>query len=351
MKPSDVVNQLRRYLPRFTSRFTDTRAANVVVSGGVATATNTLTVRDSQVGDMVVIWDSTKSNSIVSVAKSGTTFLLETASAHGMTQGFTKNATLEGFTEAEWNGDFTLRTVASPTTFTITSNNAAIPSPIDGALVEAGDINGSHAVSAVVDANTITFEVPGVADQTTGATLEFAPRVTAVPTPERLDELYTEQGTDDFWLFVVPGDASVSKDRHVLSDALSARATGDDPRTRLTEPYSLFVVANSTSEISATDMMDICRNDLLGPIFNSIMGVRFEQGVCSNKQFRFMPTGHALALYGDSRYMHQYSFENVFDISAGDEFVPDTVALRDLTLNFNYTGGNTLTAHTELPSS
>ncbi len=350
MKPTDVQNHLRRYLPKFTSLFTDTVPATVVVDSGVATATYTTGVRDTKIDEMIVIWDSSSLNAIVSVVKSGTEFTFTTTDVHDLTLGVSRTATLEGFTESVWNDEFELLSVPSPTSFVIRSVNPNVPSPIDGSLVGPGEINGAHGVSAIVGPSAITFNVPGVADQTLDVTLEFAPRIMVVPTVERMDEMYTEHAAGDFWMFVIPGDANASKDRNVLSDGITTRLGGDDPRTRFIEPYSLLVRATVGEQLAAEQVMDICRQELLRPILQSVLGFKFDQGVCDNQSFRFMMTGHHMAEYSGQTYTHEYTFESAFDVTEGDLFVPEHGAFRDLTLNFNYTPAITMTAHTELPS-
>ena len=365
MKIADIINQLRAVLPKYTNYLSEVLTIDsiTVIDGNaliVTTAAHGLpdganiTLKDVEVG-----------TAIDSVSQDGLIFTFTTATDHDLTYGWPEHeyVDLQGFTDADWNDSFYLTGVPNRRTFKVRSTNSLPTLNGNETLQEirSDGINGrySAAVPGVYQSTfplqfPIVFYDPTVAPQTifisddftdgtySGGTISGGHRISGAVTDVRALDQYTEQGLSDLWMFVIPGDATVSKDRSTMSDATSTKSTGVDMRLRLIDNFSLLVVKNTTTDIAGLTALDICRHDLLLPILKALNGTRFATGLSYGTDFKTVFTGHAVADYNEAFLVYKYDFEVVSDLTNDDTVQPeDTRAFRDVDYTLEIGGDDT----------
>jgi len=343
MKITDVVTQMQLVLPKYTDYFSRTiEIASIVSSGkedafplafptvfgqsdGVAIIT-TVEPHGLVTDEGISISNVQQSNAIDSVSKDGLIFTFTTIKDHDLTFEYPGYETvkIDGFSDAEWNGSFKLMAVTDRKTFKVQSVNGLPTLNSAEALLETriDGVNGFHWITST---GTHTFTITGSfndGDYFNGF-VKTPVRIAGSATVERAIEQYTKQGLTDMWMFIVAGDAVVSKNRNIMSDARASIGPYEDIRIRVIDGFSIFIIKNTKNEPSAVNAVDISRHELLGPILRSVLGVSFDTGLSSNENFKTMLTGHNFVDYNRATFLYQYSFEVVYDITSNDASVGD----------------------------
>jgi len=334
MKLTDVVNQLQLVLPKYTDYFSNTLSiANISTSGNTAIISTSVS-HGLVNGQAVTISDVAFNNDITSVSQDGLIFTFGTAVAHDLTLNYPGYETVEinGFTDTNWNGSFSLVAVPNRTSFSVRSTNT-IPT-LNGneyvREVRVDGVNGRYSVTVVAPP---IFTIAGsfIDGVYTGGTVKTAVRIAGSVNIERAIQEYTEQNVNDLWMFVVMADAEVSKSRNAYSDSVATIANGEDVRVRLIDGFSVFIVKNVSQEISAVAAMDIARHDLLSPILKSLYGARFDTGLSGCSDFIAILTSHNFVEYDRATFVYQYTFQITNDMTLDDSVInEDTRAFRDI---------------------
>jgi len=319
MRPSDIVNQLRILLPHYTTRFHDALSiSSISVSSGVGTIV-TSSPHNLLDGEALTLANVEQRTPISTASKEGMIVTFTTSVDHDLTENWHEQITLSGFTDTQWNGTFELNKVPNRRTFSIRSANAA--PAISGSPVlhevRIDGPNGQYSVT-VVDENTLTINTDADDGIYFSGTAASAVRVISAATIERSQEQYDEMEANQYWMFVVPQDAEISKDRTTQSDAVSTQPNGTEIRTRLIDPFSLYVFAPTDQQFAAENALDVCRHDLLTPLTKSLYGARFPSGLSTPMDFRVVLTSHGVYDYTEAYYIHQYDWESVYDLTDGD---------------------------------
>lgn len=359
MKIADIINQLRGVIPKYTDYFSDSLSVlTITASGGTATIV-TSTAHGLSGGENIVLKDVLSKNFITNMTQSGLVFTLTTGADHDLTYGWPEHeyVTLSGFNQTEWNDSFYLLSVPNRRTFTVRSANV-IPGGLQFPLVfpwtwksfsgnehllenRIDGINGRYSVTVI---DPVTLQVTGDFDDGSyvGGSITTNHRIGGAVTEERAIEQYTQQQLDNYWMFVVMGDASISKDRSTYSDATATKSNGNDMRIRLIDNYSLFIIVNVTQDITAINALDVCRHDILLPILRCLNGVRFTSGLTYSGDFKSILTGHNVFGYNRAVFVYRYDFELVMDLTNDDTVAPeDTRAFRDIDYYLTIGGDDT----------
>jgi hypothetical protein len=345
-------------LPKHSNVFT----ANVSISSltqtaGTATAT-TATAHGLAVGDQVNLVGVKTPIVISTLTRSGTVGTLVTATNHDLTEGYSTEVEIAGATEAAFNGTFTILAVSSRTTVTFTMADSGATTATGSPLLLNGanylnQYNGLWQVATVPSTTTFTFTVPAtLASPAAGSPVaKTLPRISAVVSEDIIVDAYTKQPQADAWAFVVLGDVTASKSRHIDSDAVSNLQRGDNFRQQLIQPVTVYVVIPSRDENAARAARDQCE-DLLQPLTKSLVFKAFSTGlnVATRGPLNFV--GHGFAAYHRAWYMHAYEFQQVADLTFEDTVgYDDDVAFRDISLDMRLspgTGTQILTADINL---
>ena len=323
MSPSEIVNQLKAILPRYTDLFTDNIANTaIVVSSGTATAT-TPAAHGLTTGDAITIADAVTPNPIASFTKDGLNFTFTTSAPHDLTLGEQSTVTISGFTDGDWNATFDLKAVPNRNEFTVQSVNADPTLNTNELLNEilVTGINGIFGIT-VTAPTTFTFTTTS-RDTTSTVAIKSNPRVTAVPDIDELTRQYTDQsGPSNLWAFVIFNAVVASKDRSVRSDRTNSKTAADDQRSNYSQSFSVFVVAPTTNQFSALAAMDICYQQLLFPFAKSMVGFKPTSPLSESGVYTVTLLGSANAGYNRAYYIHQYDFEFAFDLTNDDRVEP-----------------------------
>tara|TARA_R110000850_G_scaffold115092_2_gene230093 strand:- start:291 stop:1337 length:1047 start_codon:yes stop_codon:yes gene_type:complete len=348
MRISDVVKQIRAVLPNYTDLFGDAIGiTSITASGNIATVTTT-TAHGLSSGNAVTVAGVETRTPISSASQDGINFVFETGLDHDLTLGWPEHENIElgGFTDANWNTAFALKAVDNRRTFKVMSANTAPTLNGGEYLLEKDRVDGVNGAYSTTVTGANTFTVSGEFNDGTytpvNGSVNLNPRVAVVIDIDRALEEYTKQGVDDYWLFVEPMDAEVSKDRDTYSDATATIANGQDMRTRIIDGFVCYVVAPVTNQIAGEASLDVCRHDLLLPMMRTLYGTKFDTGLTNAADFRTILNGHGVAAYNKAYLVYRYEFQVTMDLTDDDTVLPtETRAFRDI--NYSLDVGRTTT--------
>jgi len=334
IKSETIIQQLQGTLPFYTDYFSEKvlTVSSLSISGTTATATTSiahgLTTGERvaiKEADTVIGIDSLTFTANAGISATGGTVTVTTTTNHNFTEGFGQSVTIADATEADYNGTFSV--VATPNrrtiTYTITTNPT---SPVTGTPVveyrypvNTGGYNGLYEIT-VVDATTFTYTVTqtGLTANARGAIKALnGLRISGAVSQERAIGAYTSQGLNTLWGFVILGDTTTSKDRHVSSDAQNTYGPGDVFRSRVIIPFSLLVMTPSINDIAGRKARDLME-DVKVPLFKSLLRARLTTVLSSNEVYATTYNGDFFLGYVDAYYTHQFQFETVADIVEED---------------------------------
>lgn len=354
MKASEIVMQLWACLPNYTDLFTSTvGVVSIFRSGDVATV-NCSEVHDLEVGDAVYIYGAEDIVDIVSVARYNgldSQALYTVDISHDLTYDITgQEVTISSVVDSGFNGTYELVGVPDRTSFILKTLTTFPATPSSGGFAHGTEnyrkrYDGIYSVAAAPDDDTFTFNLnyPGAGMKNpivSGAEVRAKPRITAVATAERIVDVYTKQNTNDLWAFVILGDVAAAKGRNVDVDGTDRIPKGVQYRQQVTQPFGVYVVVPSSSQIAARGARDICE-DLTRDLFRSLLGHKFDSGFnIGSSQGGVNFVEHGTFAYSQSYYIHLYSFEQVSDLSFEDTVGLDAhVAFRDIELSMFPTVG------------
>jgi len=341
MKIADAVKQIARVLPSLTSKFSSKLSATAVALNGVVTVTTSIPTNLKSSAVIEIISQPTRTP-ITSISKSNTSFTITTGEDHDLTLNYQEEVSLGGFASASWNDSFQLIGVENRLNFTLRSGNS-LPLLNGGEYlneVKIGGLSGRFQIT-VIDENNFTIENQGLPDGNYSFEFNAGVRVAGVANYETAAAIYTQDkfaDADQCWCFCYMGGAAASKDRSIDSDATANRTAADDQRTRVIETLTVVFVIPTMREISGVEAVDLARNELFFALLKSINGVKFGNGASDDFAFQLNFNSHDQQEYNRAYYAHQYTFENVYDITLGDNaVVTDTRAFRDIdeTLQYN----------------
>lgn len=347
MRLSEVVSQIQLVLPKYTDYFsTSLEIASIVATDTLATIDtvldHNLSVEDD---DAVVIVGVSQKNSISSISKDGLVYTIETIEDHDLTFGFPgyETISLGGFTDSEWNDNFKLLSTPTRKSFTIQSINT-LPALNTNEYLSEIRIDGVNGRFAATVTSGTQFTIPGdfKPGSYTGGLVKKTTRIAGSVSIERALEQYTKQSVENLWMFVTMSDATISKDRNAMSDAVATIAAGEDIRMRMIDGFSIFIVKNTKNELAAVNALDIARHELLSPISKTLFGVRFSTGLSGDGDFSAIMTGHNFVEYNRATLVYQYNFEFVTDMTVEDAVEnTDTKAFTDIVYNQEVGGDDT----------
>jgi hypothetical protein len=345
MKAADIITQLQSVLPKVTDLFSDTVSISSLTRSGTTVTAITSTAHGLTTGGGVTITGAETPLTISSLTFLDGVATATTDTAHDLTEGWenstpsdSPNVNISGATESEYNGENTLLSVPNRLNFTYTVTGTPA-SPATGLPVllqnfSAG-YNGRHVVT-VVDATTFTYEITQTPNSPAQGTIEAHTqvRVSGGVSIERSREAYTSKEYNKLWAFVVLGDTTPSKNRHVESDATDTSGAGTEYRQRLITPFGIFVFVPAVSEIAGMNARDQME-DVRPFLYKSLLRLKLSSGLATPGQYGIVAEGDSFFDYNGAVYIHQFVFSAQSDITYGDTIDPaDNVAFRDIELQY-----------------
>lgn len=346
MRAQDIVNQIATILPSLVDDFTSQFAISSLTRSGTTVTVTTAAVHGLQTGHQVNITGAQTPITVSSIDRVGIAATMVTDADHDMTENAGFDVQIDGATESEFNGTFTLLSVPNRRTIKFQVDDSGPTSATGSPLLLNGSnsfqsYNGLREVTAVPSTTTFEYEVTDSTLFTPASGTIVAktnPRVSSGIDIDSLVAAYTKQKNDDGWLFVVMGDAVADKNRNIDTDSTDNIQRGNYFNQRLIQTVQLFVFLPTSRQIAARAARDRCE-ELLKPICNSVLTARFPSLVENNNN-PLMLTGHGVQAYDSAFYVHLYSFEATLQLGPSDIFVPsDDVAFRDMDITIGLNVG------------
>jgi hypothetical protein len=342
MKALDIINRLKAVVPRHTSLFCDEINVNSLSYAAGTVTCSCSAPHGLKAGDEIFITGALTTISIASINRVANLATAITASNHDLTRGYQETITLTGANQHEYNGSHNLIDVPNRRTFVFdVTGTPATPATGIIKMTEAikTGYNGLHVVASVIDAYNFTYAITSAPESPAlGGSIKLRKQlsITGDVTMERFLDAYSKQPTNKFWMVVIMGGSTSSKDRFTLSDATST-STGKSVvnRIRVIDPFSIFVVAPSSSYITGMTIRDGMEL-IFSAINSSILFYTFPTGSASETNLGTMFVGHDMFVYDIARYIHEFKYEFVYDLVKEDGAMDDSsVAFRDIDLHFN----------------
>jgi len=342
VKIADVIAQLRAVVPQHTSLFTDaapavlTFVADVPGPGGLVTGDTSPDPHNLSPGQVVTISAARNPYAVGSLTFDSATGLVTgvTTNDHDLTEGWQSEIEIVGADQAEYNGTWPLVSTDNRRTF-VYGPIAGSPAAATGTIKMVDPLGtsfiGSFQVNTTPTATTFTYQIASNPESAGGvnAVLHLAPRISGAITEDRLAEAYTKRDTDEYFAFVVMGDVTTSRDRAIETDANQQIADDTHKRLRQIEPFSVYVFARTSQEMSARAVRD-SMDDVKQALLKALFGVKLPTVFSDSVWCTISPTGDGFAAYNSAVYVHRFDFERSIDLVEADAVEPGfTRAWRD----------------------
>lgn len=339
--PRDVMAHLWKYLPSVTSLFNEglTMTGAAAFGGQIV---GTIATGAPAVGQKVLLSGIKVRNQITAYVNNGDgTARFTVANDHDQTEPHqrldTQQLTLAGITPSIWNGLHDIVGVPNRRTFEIAIPVGATTPTVPGYLIEQPTgVMGIGTVTAVVG-TTVTidpaegiFHYDGVIDT---ITINSRIRARAAADIERAAAIYTKQGANKPFIFVIMTDVSVSKDRHTPNDGLATFTKQDMRLLRLLQNFAIAVFFPTADDVGGDNAQHMAYGEVYEALTKIFYGFGFSDQ--SAIQYVTVSAGHGPGLYNSAYYLHVYDWQvpNVVTFESGFDgqtpFITD-VAFRDI---------------------
>lgn len=350
--PVAILRHLQLYLPKLTNLFSDETSVNAeIVAGDPQTLSITCVGHGYTTGMSITTTNGLLDNGINAVSQftepDGTKILRFTTNVpHDLTEGFEDNLDdgkleLQGFTDSQFNGFFTLYGVPSRTTFEIANDNLPV---LNGNEVlrenRSVGVNDTFIISNVPDVDTIEIELTGIPEfdikDVFGLKVVDRTRIDIVADWDRAQKKYTKQLTEKLWLFIIMENVIASKDRKVESDANQTQTAQNPQRIKNVGAFSLNVAIPTVNDIGAAEAVQLVYETIYPIMLKVMAGVELE--MFGNAPYLTTLTGHGAVLYNSAYYAHNFTFEQVYETTSEDTFTNNffkSVAFRRINISFS----------------
>ena len=343
MRAEEVILQLAKELPRFTDNFNNVISVISIVTGVQNEAIVTTDIAHGlSVGQGVVIKGSESPIIITKIERVLNIATVTTQSDHDVTQGTPTELIIAGSPEPNFNGT---KNILSPNgvpnrrTIKIQVDDTGFALAEGGFLLNGSNVfqsyNGVFGVASIISPTVFTYTMgqDALPDAQGTITISSNTRVSGAVSLSAALASYTRQD-DKLWAFVVLGDAVASKNRAIESDATDnqqRQGSGADYRQQLIQEMAVYLFVPSANEIAGRKARDLAQS-MFRPICRSILFHKFDSNLFVGKFNPLQFSGHGSeAFESGAIYIHQYSFTQVeelyFDDTVGFD---DNVAFRDI---------------------
>lgn len=330
---------LWRYLPSVTDLFNEPLTMTAAsVTGGLITGT--IATGTPIVGKNLLLSGIKVRNPLSAFLDNGDgTARFTVANDHDQTEPRQRLDTMQielGGIGAPWDGLHDILAIPNRRTFEI-----AIPDgagvPAGGYLIESPTgVMGIGEVTAVVG-TTVSIQ-PGDGFFHYDAvlhsiTVNQAIRARAAADITRAEQIYTKDGANKPYMFVIMTDVSVSKDRHTPNDGLAGFTKQDMRLLRLLQNFAITVFLPTTTDIGGDKAQHLAYGEIYDALTRIFYGFGFEDE--SAIQYVTVSAGHGPGVYNSAYYLHVYDWQvpNVITFESGFDghtpFVTD-VAFREI---------------------
>jgi uncharacterized protein YqfB (UPF0267 family) len=354
MRAAEIVDRLAADIPLYTAGFSSAVAiTSITPSGLTATA---ITAEEHGLADgqdvAIIGADAPVEIDIGTFIRVGSQAVFETLQDHDLTLSQRdiisggKTVILSGAVEPEFNGTFQMISTVNRRKITIAVDDSG-PTTITGSpIVEnanGGLFNGLF-TSTLISPISFSYQLPNSYTlPAAGSPLAQTDIriLSVVDIDQYLNDIYTKQIIGNDHLVVALGDVTQSKDRGEPTDANSSSGGQRSFTPTLIQSFAVYIIANATQDLTASDIRDKCESEYVPAIFQSVLRAEFDTGF-TYSQFRSTFTGHGLYAYSDvtakskALYVHEVTFEQLAKLAESDAVGPDSnVAMRDTTFTIS----------------
>jgi len=345
MKAYDILRQLYRTVPDLTPDFSFSVNIQSISVAGTTVTVITDSAHALLTDDECYISGIGVRNTIVSARIFNGTLSATTENNHDFTDGYQENFEIIGATEPEFNDTFDLIGVPNRTNMVGAADGKPNVDSISGApytLETTGysynQINGIHKVT-VVSETELTYEIENpvnaVLEILDTAQLASGYRITGAVSFEACRQKYTEQTENDYWMFVVLGTTTSSKDRKNNSDAIYPINANSGYKQQLVQNFTVYVFADCSETISARPVRDKME-DIFEVLVKSLCGYKLPN-LFGENYYSIVFDSHFTQYYDKAVYAHVYNFQTVAQINECQIFEESKdVAFRDAFLEITY---------------
>lgn len=343
MKLQPLISQYALALPKFTSLFTEALTiTSATQSGGIATIVTSQphnlivgqTVNIRGVNELVPLTSLTPNAGSITemIGRSALNNGLSLAMNFKDKEGGNPEVELVNSTQTQFNGVFPLVQVPNRNAFIATIANTGAATDLPQLINYAYNYyDGFQAVNNVINPTTFTFAINSNASQTTTNTglVHYSFRMNGALNLERAVAFYTAQNVNQYWLILIPGESTTSKNRFILNDTPNNILQGGLAfRQRVMETFHALVFAPTSDDTSAIDVHDTVENAKVA-LINSMCGFsnRTTQQFYEETNFVYVYYGGENVVYNTAFLVNQFTFGTTFDITGPDlwkegDFVP-----------------------------
>lgn len=341
MKASDIVKQLVIEIPKHTSLFSSSVTVSSLTYAATTVTAITSAAHGLSTGDYVTIEGALFKNEITSLTSTDGIAYATTSVPHDLTEGWQDTIAISGADQSEYNGDKTLLSADTRSTFTYDISGSPA-GPASGTIyLEENRIdtfNGRYEIT-VIDTTTFTYETNKTLSTVAGGTpvIYTGARIAPVVDIQAAIDAYTEQNIDKYWAFVVIGEATISRDRAIDNDAAMLITRAESVKMLEIENMSIYVFIPTVDMIAGAQARDAI-DDIYPAFLKCIGGYKPPTYLEQSRFSGITPESHSMFAYNKAFYIHEFRWQCVRNISTDDLLpISNTRAFRDADLRFlNY---------------
>ena len=247
-------------------------------------------------------------------------------------------ATLIGFADSNFNGDFPIIDIPAENQFVIVAS--AAPSGGIGRVLENRNLFISPAV--VTKDGDDSFSIPdvdtGLPPNLVFETLTFvkSARIYVAATVERAKAMYTRVDAEEDVLFIVMQSEVASKNRQTESDAILTAKAQNPIRLKYLPEVTFFVFIKTPDDLSGAAAQEAAFREIRTAIRKAMYAHIFleENDDSIDTQFAAIESANSPEEYDTAVYVHSYTYQIPYEISfeQGDTFRTN-VSLRSILIN------------------
>ena len=330
LTPSDIIKQLRVYLPWHSDKF----ASPLDVLSAKWESPNSMEITFDSVtflspGDAVVVKNMELHNNITATAIFDDHGQITLSADPDVTLPIKEDdpKTIKlgnfGIPSGDWNGIKTLTNISGiGTPFPILT---FLPTPISPPIPPIGSLpylieerptfKGIWKVTSVPEPEKIIVqrtETPDYLDNNaiiSNLELYSSSRIVMAPSFERAKQLYTSQESENnVWLYLIPNGRRTSRDRNAQTDAIAEFGDGDQNVLFLMMSFSTVVFMDTAKEISAGAAMDFLYGEIYDALMKSLFGFRFKSET-NYANFVVVPEDDNIAEYNSNYIAYSYNWQ------------------------------------------
>ncbi len=265
--------------------------------------------------NIIVPIDSVSYDSVLSRATLTCAFEHDRTSGAG-DKGGGNIATLQGFADANYEGDFTILDDATRTTLEI-SQDADVAGAL-GNMLEPRNLTLGFAVVTVVDVDTFTIPLVDtqIPDGTVFNTLNFVTdqRIEIAADEVTATNMFGQRRGTEPTLYIIFGQENASKDRDTVNDAITA-CTSQNPLNLVYIPTMSFLTIACTKTNDATlAQIQKIHGEIKDAIRKSMYGFVFESADTAIN-FAGVEVSNGEAFWNNSHYVHSFDYQVPYRIT------------------------------------